>query len=141
MLHLSTRWDFVSLRKLALKSITPPTPHDQLVLARTYAVDQWVLPALTALSERPQPLSLDEAQKMSMEDVVLVAAAREEFRAGALPSRVDADDAGKLPNMETEGTETMSSLGLQHVGSTKEDESVVEHSVSSLQVFLAIQCR
>ena len=88
MLHLSTRWGFASLRKLALKSTTPPTPHDQLVLARTYSVDQWVLPALTALCERTLPLSLDEARQMRMEDVILVATVREEIRGGVL--RVDA---------------------------------------------------
>ena len=90
VLHLSTRWGFASLRKLALKSITLPTPHDQLVLARTYSVDEWVLPALTALCERTFPLSLDEAREMRMEDVILVATVREEIRGGAL--QVDAAD-------------------------------------------------
>ncbi|KAI9465239.1 hypothetical protein BJY52DRAFT_1183824 [Lactarius psammicola] len=90
VLRLSTRWGFASLRKLALKSITPPTAHDQFVLARTYSVDHWVLPALTALCERTLPLSLDEARQMSMEDVILVATVREEIRGSAL--RVDAAD-------------------------------------------------
>ncbi|KAH9046664.1 hypothetical protein EDB84DRAFT_1575693 [Lactarius hengduanensis] len=90
VLHLSTRWGFASLRKHSLKSITPPTPHDQFVLARTYSVDHWVLPALTALCERSLPLSLDEARQMSTEDVVLVARVREEIRGGVL--RVDAAD-------------------------------------------------
>jgi hypothetical protein len=90
VLHLSTRWGFTSLRKLALKSIRPPTSHDQLILARTYLVDEWVLPALTALCSRSLPLSLDEARQMDIEDVILVAAVREEIRGGAL--RVDAAD-------------------------------------------------
>jgi hypothetical protein len=76
VLHLSTRWEFASLRNL--KSIRPPTSHDQLVLARTYWVDEWVLPALTALCSRTLPLSLDEARQMDIEDVILVAAVREE---------------------------------------------------------------
>ncbi|KAH9174999.1 hypothetical protein EDB89DRAFT_1815788, partial [Lactarius sanguifluus] len=79
VLHLSTHWGFTSLREFALKSITP-TPHDQLVLARTYSIDHWVLPALTALCERSLPLSLDEAWQMSMGDVILVARVREEIR-------------------------------------------------------------
>jgi hypothetical protein len=90
VLHLSTRWEFASLRKLALKSIRLPTSHDQLVLARTYSVDEWVLPALTTLCSRTLPLSLDEARQMDIEDVILVAAVREEIRGGAL--RVDAAD-------------------------------------------------
>ncbi|KAF8270193.1 hypothetical protein EI94DRAFT_1659180 [Lactarius quietus] len=94
VLHLSTRWGFASLRKLALKSINPPTPHDQLVLARTYSVDQWVLPALTALCSRTWPLSLNEARQMSIEDVILVATAREDIRGGAL--RVNVADIPRL---------------------------------------------
>ncbi|KAH9006217.1 hypothetical protein EDB86DRAFT_697083 [Lactarius hatsudake] len=90
VLHLSTQWGFTSLRKLALNSIKPPTSHDKLVLARTYSVDHWVLPALTALCERTLPLSLNEARQMSMEDVILVARVREEIRGGAL--RVDVAD-------------------------------------------------
>ncbi|KAH9051007.1 hypothetical protein EDB83DRAFT_1360111 [Lactarius deliciosus] len=87
VLHLSTRWGFASIRRLALKSINPPTPHDRLILARTYTVDQWVQPALTALCERAEPLSLTEALQMRMEDVVLVAAVREDVRSRVL--RID----------------------------------------------------
>ena len=103
VLHLSTLWDFASLRKLALKSIEPPTPHDQLVLARTYSVEEWVLPALTALCSRALPLSLDEARQMDLQDVILVASVREEIRDGALrvdpadiPHCIEAAQAGKL---------------------------------------------
>ena len=103
VLHLSTRWGFASLRKLALKSIKPPTWHDQLVLARTYSVEEWVLPALTALCSRSLPLSLDEARQMDIEDVILVASVREEIRDGALrvdvadiPHCVEAAQAGKV---------------------------------------------
>ncbi|KAI0302318.1 hypothetical protein B0F90DRAFT_1627461, partial [Multifurca ochricompacta] len=102
VLHLSTRWDFVSLRKLALKSIEPPTPYDRLLLARTYSVDHWVLPALCALCERTEPISLNEARQMSIEDIVLVATVREDIREHTLrintaeiPSRVKAVQAGK----------------------------------------------
>ena len=84
MLHLSTRWDFTSIRKLALNSIEPPTPHDRLLLARTYLVDNWVVPALSALCERPTPLTLSEAREMSIEDIVLMSTVREDIRGGTL---------------------------------------------------------
>jgi len=80
VLDLSTRWSFVSLRRLALGSIDPPTPFDQLLLARAYSVDEWVLPALSELCERTVPLSLNEARQMSIEDVVLVNTVREDIR-------------------------------------------------------------
>ncbi|KAH8996892.1 hypothetical protein EDB92DRAFT_2101791 [Lactarius akahatsu] len=88
----STRWGFSSLRKHTLKSITPPTPHDQFVPSRTYSVDHWVLPVLTALCERSWPLCLDEARQMSTEDVVLVAMVREEICGGWKPSHPVGDD-------------------------------------------------
>jgi len=90
VLHLSSRWGFTSLRKLALKSIKPPTPSDQLLLARAYSVDHWVLPALSALCERPVPLSLSEARQMSVEDIVLVTTVREDIRHHTL--QVDSDE-------------------------------------------------
>src|SRR6266404_3347593 len=93
VVHLSTRWGFTSLRKLALNSIRPPTPHDRLVLARRYLVDDWVLPSLTALCERTSPLSLDEARQMCIEDVILVATVREATR--RLVFRVDTGDIAR----------------------------------------------
>ena len=98
VLHLSTRWGFASIRRLALGSINPPTPHDRLLLARTYSVDDWVIPALSALCERTTPLSLSEARQMSIEDVVLVSTVREDIRSHAvqvdsaeIPLRVEAE--------------------------------------------------
>ena len=105
VLHLSTGWGFDSLRELVLRSIEPPTAYDRLLLARRYAVDHWITPALTALCERTAPISLDEARGMSVEDVVLVATVREHIRSKAIQlgvspaeisRRVEAMQAGTL---------------------------------------------
>ena len=72
------------MRKLSLRSINPPTPFDQLLLARAYSVDHWILPALSALCERTVPLSLNEARQMRIEDVVLITTVREDIRHHAL---------------------------------------------------------
>ena len=117
VLHLSTRWGFSSLRKLAIKSIRPPTSHDQLVLARTYSVEQWVLPALTALCSRALPLSLDEARHMDIEDVILVAAVREEIRGDAL--RVDDADIPQHVEMAQANNRLISKV----YGSTGQESS------------------
>ncbi len=104
VLNLSTRWGFSSLRKLALRSIKPPTPSDRLLLARTYAVDHWVIPALTALCERTAPLSLAEARGMSMEDVVLVATVREDIRSKAIRFGVNATEISRRVEAMQVGT-------------------------------------
>lgn len=86
VLHLSSLWGFDSLRKLALKSIEPPNACERLLLARKYDVDEWVLPALSALCERSSPLSLEEARQMNIEDVVVVATVREGVRGSEVPA-------------------------------------------------------
>jgi len=103
VLHLSTRWGFASICRLVLGSIKPPTPHDRLLLARTYSVDDWVIPVLSALCERTTPLSLSEAQQMSIEDVVLVSTVWEDIRSHTLqvdsvelPLHIEAEQLGAL---------------------------------------------
>ena len=150
VLHLSTRWGFASLRKLALKSIRPPTSHDQLVLARTYSVKEWVLPALTALCSKSLPLSLDEARQMDIEDVILVATVREEIRGGAL--RVDAADiqrhvemaqsnglVSKIYSFQLENGSTRQELGsrmdpVSKLGDPPEDIHTREHLTVTTEV-------
>ena len=60
-----------------MKSIEPPNAFEQLVIARNCGVDDWVLPALSAMCERRPPLSLEEARQMDIEGVVLIATVRE----------------------------------------------------------------
>ncbi|KAI9441574.1 hypothetical protein H4582DRAFT_2073742 [Lactarius indigo] len=68
-----------SIRKLAMKFINPPTPHDQLILARTNGV-------LTTLCERAEPLGLTAACQMHIEDI-LVATVREDVLSRILQIR------------------------------------------------------
>jgi hypothetical protein len=131
VLHLSTRWDFASIRRLALNNIQPPTPYDRLLLARTYSIDHWVIPALSALCERRAPLTLDEARRMDIEDVVLVATVREDIRTHALqvdaaeiPRRVEAAQTGKLVHVD--------SVGVPPAVSTSGADKAAEHASSSV---------
>jgi hypothetical protein len=104
VLHLSTRWEFASIRNLALASIDPPTPLDQLLLARSYSVNHWVPLALSALCKRAAPLSVEEARKMEIEDLVLVATMREDIRDSTLKvdaaETVEAALAGRFSSFE-----------------------------------------
>jgi hypothetical protein len=159
VLDLSTCWDFTSVRRLALNNIQPPTPHDRLILARTYSVDHWVIPALSALCEREAPLSLDEARQMDIEDVVLVATVREDIRsrslqvgAAEIPRRVEAVQAGKpvridsvdvSPAVPTRGAVEQASSSLDQEPAIKDrgtDESVGEVPVSLVAVWFESYC-
>jgi hypothetical protein len=154
VLDLSTCWDFTSVRRLALNNIQPPTPHDRLLLARTYSVDHWVIPALSALCERGASISLDEARQMDIEDVVLVTTVREDIRsrnlqvdAAEIPRRVEAAQAGKpvhidsvdvSPAVPTSGAveQVLSSLDEEPASKDRvTDESVGEVLVSLVAVW------
>jgi hypothetical protein len=140
VLHLSTRWSFTSIRRLALGSINPPTAHDRLLLARTYSVDDWVVPALSALCERMTPITLSEARQMSIEDVVLVSTVREDIRGRRLqvdsaevPLRVEAKQLDALGleipiHLRFPKREALSSLELKRASTHEGDD---ELSVSS----------
>ncbi len=82
ILDLSTRWGFASIREMAIRcmNLKPPTSLQRLVLGQKYAIEDWTLPALQELCERPLPLALDEARLMNIEDVVLVGSVRESVR-------------------------------------------------------------
>ena len=105
MPHLSTRWAFASIRKLALSSIEPPSrqrctigsylrPHIQSIIGQFLRCP---------LCRRTAPLALSVARQIDIEDIVLVATVREDIRVHALridaigiPRRVEAVQAGKL---------------------------------------------
>jgi hypothetical protein len=84
ILDLSTRWGFTSIRDLAIRSIRPPDALKKLLLARKNNIDMWVQPALLELCMRPQPLSLEEASLMDLEDVILVGSVRQTSRLSTL---------------------------------------------------------
>jgi hypothetical protein len=84
ILELSTRWGFTSIRDLAIRRIKPPSPLQRLVVARKYDLEQWIVPALMELCQRPESLSFDEASLLDLEDFVLVASSRQSVRSSNL---------------------------------------------------------
>jgi hypothetical protein len=83
-LGLSTRWGFTSIRDLAIRCIGIPDPLKRLTLARKYAIDKWIHPAILELCQRPEPLILEEARLMDFEDVILVESVRQAVRSSTL---------------------------------------------------------
>lgn len=80
-MRLATRWEFNSIRALAIDMLEPlASPLQKLVLARSFDVPQWLQSALVSLCMRKEPLALSEADLLSMSDVVAIATARETLR-------------------------------------------------------------
>ncbi|TFY66973.1 hypothetical protein EVG20_g4114 [Dentipellis fragilis] len=81
VLRLSTKWSFSSIRTLAIERLESiASPVDKVVLGRTYGVDSWVVPGLVALCERPQYLAREEGRRLGVDDVIIIAAVREDMR-------------------------------------------------------------
>lgn len=85
ILSLATKWEFDSIRTLALTQLntfpsTAIASVDRIILARRLQLPEWILPPFVDLVCRSNTLSLDEARKLSLEDVVTLAMAREEIK-------------------------------------------------------------
>ncbi|KAI0629687.1 hypothetical protein C8Q77DRAFT_1025903, partial [Trametes polyzona] len=83
ILSLATRWDFASVRALAIRQLQAldMAPVDRVLLAREFDIGgRWALAAYTALCERPAPLSVAEASRLGVETAAVVAQIREQIR-------------------------------------------------------------
>jgi hypothetical protein len=88
VLHLSSKWGFSHLRDSSIQAIVPlACPVDKLVLARRYSFTDWIETAYVDLFEREEDLTVDEARRMTIEDVVAIAKGRREGRAAEVRPR------------------------------------------------------
>jgi hypothetical protein len=86
VLHLASTWGFESIRALAIRELRPlASAVDRIVLGRRYGIDDWLPDALTALCQRAAPLSAEEAEHMSKEDILRIFQAREQARSSSTP--------------------------------------------------------
>jgi hypothetical protein len=74
VLHLSSKWEITVMRAAAIAPLI--SPMDKLVFGRLYDVESWVLDALVGILGRKEDLSIEEARRMQLEDVVAIAKGR-----------------------------------------------------------------
>jgi hypothetical protein len=90
VLRLATRWDIKSIQSLALEELhSLATPLDKLVLARELDILAWLEPAYVALCLRKEPLTMAEAERLSMADVVSIFTVQQLVQTAQLPATVD----------------------------------------------------
>ncbi|KAF8910872.1 hypothetical protein CPB85DRAFT_1221146 [Mucidula mucida] len=90
VLSLATRWDFTSIRELALSRLHPNSftasaqlnlsPADRIVLGLRFDVSEWLLPAYSELCMRTEALTLEEGEILGMQNVINIAQARQAIR-------------------------------------------------------------
>jgi hypothetical protein len=84
VLHLSTKWGFAAIRTTAIETILPlASPVDKIAISRAYNIDAWIDDAFVDILARESDLTLAEAQRIPLEDVVAIAQGRRMARATA----------------------------------------------------------
>ncbi|KAI6040626.1 hypothetical protein EDC04DRAFT_1459445 [Pisolithus marmoratus] len=83
VLKLSTMWEFDELRNAAIQYLDPSSqrlhPVDKFVLALQYDIKKWLLPTLLELAARAEPINTEEGHRIGLENVVKLAAVREDI--------------------------------------------------------------
>ncbi len=80
ILKLAHQWDFIEVKALAIRELENLRipPLQRVALYQKYAIDRSLLrPALTALTIRDEPITIDEGREISLETALELAKARE----------------------------------------------------------------
>jgi hypothetical protein len=83
VLSLAIKWEFDCIRDLAVDRLFPiTTPIDKIVLGRKYYADlsHWLEQAFIDVCIRNDPLKLEEARRLSVEDIVHIGEVRHLIR-------------------------------------------------------------
>ncbi|TFK64833.1 hypothetical protein BDN72DRAFT_774098, partial [Pluteus cervinus] len=87
ILKIAHNWEFESIVKLALEKIEPvSSPVDKVVLGKTYDIPEWATEARILLCRREEPITLEEASRMGMEEVVNISQTRHCIRSSEIRS-------------------------------------------------------
>ncbi|KAH9927823.1 uncharacterized protein B0H18DRAFT_1002395 [Fomitopsis serialis] len=81
-LELAVKWEFDRIRDFIVQRIKDTaTLVEQIVTARRLNMQQWCWDVCAKLCERAQPLTLEEGQRLGLEDTVRISEVREKRRA------------------------------------------------------------
>ncbi|KAJ6497452.1 hypothetical protein C8R45DRAFT_127696 [Mycena sanguinolenta] len=81
VLSLASRWEFNSLRELAMQHLFVITSAvERIALGRRYDIPGWLVPAYAEVCERKEPLTLPEAVLLGLEDTVCIGQVRHTIR-------------------------------------------------------------
>jgi hypothetical protein len=92
VLDLAAKWKFEAIKALAIEKLAVlVSPIDKIVLGRRYDIVEWLKDAYKAVCEQPSVLTLEEAMRLGMEDVVTISFLRQEIRTPFGQLRASAD--------------------------------------------------
>ncbi|KZP04903.1 hypothetical protein FIBSPDRAFT_1054391 [Athelia psychrophila] len=135
ILRLSDKWGFETVKNLAVSKIAPmASPIDMIVLGRRYSIDSsHLVDAYDDICLRPAPLTLEEGNRVGMEDVIKIMAIRQEFDLGSrtftsapLPTLEQLRCHFGLLDGKDKKPPTLIYMGMKWVIGTCEDQLKVE---------------
>ncbi|RDB17451.1 hypothetical protein Hypma_001595 [Hypsizygus marmoreus] len=81
ILKLATKWTMIDIRQMAIihlpESETMP-PVDRIVLAKSCSVVEWLQPAYTKLVQRPESMSVKEAENLGLDVAIKLCRVQED---------------------------------------------------------------
>ncbi|KAJ7750099.1 hypothetical protein DFH07DRAFT_1062211 [Mycena maculata] len=81
VLSLASRWEFSSLRELAMQHLfTSTSAVERIALGRRFDIPGWLVPAYTEVCERKDPLTLTEGRMLGLDDVICIGQVRHSIR-------------------------------------------------------------
>jgi hypothetical protein len=90
VLDLSTQWDFKDVRPVAINNLSEiALPIDKIRLARYHGLEEWLLEAYIVICRRSEALSIEEARRIPLEDVVKIGIIRQSIRERSLQSSLE----------------------------------------------------
>ena len=81
VLEVADRYNFDAVRELAIRKLLEvTTPIEKLVVGHRYAERRLLIPGYAALCTRHNAVTIEEAVRIGLEDVVLISQTRESIR-------------------------------------------------------------
>lgn len=91
ILHLASLWEMRDIRSHAIAHLSScASPTAKVILGRAYDHPPWVRDGYLRLCLRNEPLSMNEAKELSLQEILGVAEAREKVRSDVISSSCDA---------------------------------------------------
>ena len=85
VLNLAAMWKFESIKAFSIERLANlASPIDKIVLGRKHNVVEWLSGAYREVCERDGALTLEEAHRLGMEDVVRISSLRQDIRGSSM---------------------------------------------------------
>lgn len=126
VLKLSTMWEFLRLKDLAVHNLDgllslQALPAQRVALARQYDIKAWLIPAFNALAQRESPLTKEDFEAIGLDDFLKLVQVREKYASGSAGNYISRKNSmgmrssryRKFGNRDTDGINMIAGADLE----------------------------